>query len=91
MADAAHAAPAEAPGTDAAIDFPHIVMQQDIGRSRRINAKACADNATASQMGLQDFAFKELIQEICDGGCVESQRIGHLARAHIMEPLQQIQ
>ena len=59
--DGAHAAAGEAPGTDAAIHIPHVVMQQHISRARGVHAQGRANDAAARQMRLDDIGLKILV------------------------------
>ena len=62
--DRARAAAAEAPRAERAINFAHVVMQQNISGSRRTNSKKRSDNAGGGHRGFKYICLKPLIEKI---------------------------
>src|ERR1700674_1782719 len=58
------AAAAEAPGTERAVDFSHVVVKEDVGGARRTNAEECADDAGSGHGGFQNVRFEPLVKKI---------------------------
>src|SRR4029077_9586374 len=50
--NSASATAAEPPGPKRAVNFAHIVMQQNVSRARRTNAKKCTDDARSGHRRL---------------------------------------
>jgi hypothetical protein len=58
------AAAAEAPGAECAVDFAHVVMEEDIGGPGRANPKKGADDSGSRHGGFEDVGFEPLVEEI---------------------------
>ena len=64
VGDCAGAAARKSPGTKRAVNFSHVVMQQDVGRAGRAHAKKRADDSGGRHGGLEHVGFKPLVQEV---------------------------
>jgi hypothetical protein len=60
----AGATAAESPGAEGAIDFAHVVVEQNVGRAGRANAEERADNAGSGHGGFQHVGLKPLVEEV---------------------------
>src|SRR5580700_741967 len=58
------AAAAEAPRAKRAVDFAHVVMQENVSSPRRANTKKGADDAGSRHGGLEDVGLKPLVEKI---------------------------
>ena len=84
-ADRTHAAAREAPGADRAVHVAHIVVQQHIGRARRVDAQPGADDPAAGQMRLDHRRLEELVEKVADRHGPKADRLAHLALAQVVE------
>ena len=64
VGDCSGAAAGESPGAECAVDFSHVVMQQNVGGSRRAHAEECADDSGGRHRGLEDVGLEPLIEKI---------------------------
>ncbi len=78
-------AASESPGTDVAVDIAHVVMQQNVGRSGRMNAERGADNAAAGECRLDHIGLEILVQVLGDAHGPETNRLVHAILAHVHE------
>ena len=58
------AAAAEAPGTECAVDFAHVVMEENVGGAGRANTEEGADDARGGHGGFEDVRFEPLVEKI---------------------------
>src|SRR5713101_8906798 len=58
------AAAAEAPGAERAVDFSHVVMEENVRRAGRTDAKQCADDAGGGHGGFEDISLEPLVEKI---------------------------
>ena len=64
VGDLAGAAAAETPGAEGAVDFAHVVMEENVGGAGGTNAEECADDAGGGHGGFEDVGFKPLVEEV---------------------------
>src|SRR5690606_2940566 len=57
-----HASARVTPGSDVAVDFTHVVVQQHVGRAGRMNAERRTDNAAARERGLDHVGLEIFVQ-----------------------------
>ena len=63
-ADGAGAAAREAPGAEGAVDLPHVVVEQHVGRARRAHAQERADDPRGRHRGLQGVGLEPLVEHV---------------------------
>ena len=54
----------ETPRSECPVDLAHVMMQQNVCRSRRTHPEECSDDAAHGHGGLEDFGFKPEIKKI---------------------------
>jgi hypothetical protein len=64
VGDCSGAAAAKAPGAKCAIDFAHVVVEQDVGGAGRANAEKRADDARGGHRGFERVGLKPLVEKI---------------------------
>ena len=64
VGDCAGAAAAEAPRAECAINFAHVVMQENVGGAGRTNAEKRADDAGGGHGCLEHVGLKPLVEEV---------------------------
>src|SRR5580698_5318649 len=64
VGNGASAAAAETPGAEGAINFAHVVMEQNVGGAGRTDAEKCADDSGSGHGGFEDVGLKPLVKEI---------------------------
>jgi hypothetical protein len=64
LGDRAHAADGVAPGALLAVHLAEGVVQQHIGRARRVRAGEVADHGVEAEAGLDRVALEPAVQEI---------------------------
>ncbi len=62
--DRTRAAARESPGTEGAVDFAHVVMEQNVGGSRRAHAEKRPDDAGRGHGGLEHVGLEPLVEEV---------------------------
>ncbi len=72
LRDRAHAAEGVSPGAALAVHFAEDVMQQHVGRSRRVRARIVADHRIEAEDGLDRFRFEPGVEKV--GGAAAEQR-----------------
>jgi hypothetical protein len=80
-----HTTTREAPRTDVAIDFAHVVVQQDVGRARRVHPEGRADDAAARLGGLDYLGLEILVEVLGHAHGPEADRLVHAILAHLPE------
>jgi hypothetical protein len=88
IGDLASAAAAEAPGAERAIDFAHVVMQENVSGAGRTDAEECADDAGGGHGGFEDVGLEPLIEEIGGAHGHELDQGVAFVRAEFAEALQ---
>ena len=58
------AALGDAPGPEGAVDLAHVVMQQHVGRARRVDAEVGADDARCAHGALQRRRLEPAVEEL---------------------------
>ena len=58
------AAAGKSPGAEGAVNFSHVVMQQNVSRSRRTHAEERSDDARRRHRRFEHIGFKPLVQEV---------------------------
>src|SRR5206468_4891408 len=58
------AAAAETPGTERAVDFAHVVMEEDIRGSGRANTKERPDDAGGGHSCFENVSLEPLVEKI---------------------------
>ena len=86
----AHAAARESPRADRAVDVAHVVMQQHVGRARRVHAHGRADDAAAGEVRLDEIGLEIFAEEIRDAHRVEAHRVVDGLLAELRELLAEI-
>jgi len=64
-----------APHAFLAIHLAEAMVQENIGRTRRVGARIIADNAVKAEGGLDRCAFKPAVEEIAGGSREEIEKI----------------
>ncbi len=64
IGDLASAAAAETPGTEGAIDFAHVVMEENIRGAGGTDAEESADDAGGGHGGFEDVGLEPLVQKV---------------------------
>ena len=64
IGDCSGAAAGESPGAECAVDFSHVVMQQNVGGSGRAHAEKRADDSRRRHGGLEHVGLEPLIEKI---------------------------
>ena len=64
IGDGAGAAAAETPGAESAVNFAHVMVEQNVSGAGRTNAEEGADDAGGGHGGFEDIGFKPLVEEI---------------------------
>ena len=82
--DGPHTATREAPCADAAVDVPHVVVQQDIGRAWGINTQTRTDDPGPGQVRFDQVIFKMLIKKVANRHGPKAQRLSQLAVSKTM-------
>src|SRR5208282_2539394 len=54
----------EAPGAECAVDFSHVVVEQDVGCAGRAHTQECADDSGGRHRCFEDVGLEPLIQKI---------------------------
>src|SRR5258708_3082873 len=62
--DGARTAAAESPGTERAVDFAHVVVEENVGGAGRTNAEECTDDTGSGHGGFEDIGFEPLVEKI---------------------------
>ena len=62
--DRAGAAARESPGAESAVDFSHVVMEQDVGGSGRAHSEERADDSGGRHRGLEHIGLEPLIEKV---------------------------
>ena len=70
LGDRTHAADGVAPDAFLAVHLAKAMMQQNIGRARRVGARIIADDAVEAEGSLDRRAFEPAVEEVA-GGCRE--------------------
>ena len=81
LADRAHAAAREAPGADLPVDLAHVVVQQHVGRARRIGPERGADDGGCGGEALPARRLEILVEEIGDRHRPEADHVVHVPLA----------
>src|SRR4029077_16278090 len=55
---------AETPGSEGAVNFAHVVVEENVGGAGRANAEKSANDAGSGHGGFQDVGFKPLVEKI---------------------------
>ncbi len=82
--NAAGSVAAESPGAERAVDFSHVMVQQDVGGARRANAEESADDARGGHRRFQRVGFEPAIEEIHGARSAELRQQEFVAR---LDPL----
>src|ERR1700736_1186670 len=61
IADGAGTSAAESPGAECAVDFAHVVMQENVCGAGRANAEEGADDSGGGHGGLEDVGLEPLV------------------------------
>lgn len=64
IGDGARATAAEAPGAEGAVDFAHVVMEQNVCGARRANSEESTDDSGSGHGGFEDIGLKPLAEKI---------------------------
>ena len=64
VGDCSGASAGESPGAERAVDFSHVVMQQNVGGARRAHAEECADDSRGGHRGFEDISLEPLVEKI---------------------------
>ena len=91
LGDRPHAAARKAPGAYRAVDVAHVVMQQDVGCPRRVDAQPGADDARAGEVCLHQVVVEVLVEEIANGDGPEAQGFAQLPAPEVVGLADQIQ
>ena len=87
----AHTATRETPGTDAAIDVSHNMVEKNVGRSWRIDTKRCADNARTGHRRLDKFVLEVVVEKVGGTHCKETNVLVDLALTEFPELLGEVE
>src|ERR1700730_17039080 len=63
IADGPGAPTAEAPGAEGAVDFTHVVMQENVSGAGRADAEEGADDSGGRHGGFEHVGFKPLVEK----------------------------
>ena len=64
VADPAGPALRDAPGPERAVDLAHVVVEQDVGRARALDALVRADDPGRGHRGLERIRLEPLVEEL---------------------------
>src|SRR5580698_2010015 len=87
VGNGAGAAAAETPGAEGAVDFAHVMMEQNIGCAGRTDAEECADDSGGGHGGFEDVGLKPLVEEIGRAHGHELDQIVFVFGVEILETL----
>ncbi len=87
LRDRAHAADRMAPASAFAIRFAEAMMQQHIGRARRIGARVIADDRIEAEGGFDRVALEPMIEKIAGGRGEDVEKIAVALKPHAAQPI----
>src|ERR1700677_1092744 len=87
VGDGASAAAAETPGAESAVDFAHVMVEQNVGGAGRTNAEESADDSGGGHGGFERVGFKPLVEEIGGAHVHELDEIVFVFGFEILETL----
>src|SRR6267143_1139739 len=64
VADGAGAAAAESPGPEGAVDFAHVMVQENVSGAGGTDAEEGADDAGGGHGGFEDVGLEPLVEKI---------------------------
>src|SRR5260370_9594649 len=64
VADGAGAAAAESPGAEGAVDFAHVMVQENVSGAGGADAEEGADDAGGGHGGFEDVGLEPLVEKI---------------------------
>ena len=75
LGDRAHAADRMAPDASLSVHLAEAMVQENIGRARRVGARIIADDTVEAESGLNRRTFEPAVEEIAGGGRKEIEKI----------------
>src|SRR6202040_3424808 len=75
LGDRTHAADRMAPDAFPTVHLSNTMVQENIGRARRVGARIIADDTVEAESGLNRRAFEPAVEEIAGGGREEIEQI----------------
>src|SRR5271170_4484676 len=87
VGNGAGAAAAEAPGAESAINFAHVMMEQNVGGAGRTNTEKRADDSGSGHGGFEDVGLKPLVEKIGGAHGHELDEIVFVFGVEILEAL----